>query len=297
MPMTSVAVVAHAQKQLGGGLTELRRLLVEAGVADPIWYEVQKSKQAPPRVRDAVEAGADLVFVWGGDGMVQRTIDAVAGSGTTIAILPAGTANLLATNLGIPTDLESAVQIGLHGARRRLDVAAMNGERFAVMAGAGFDARMIRDAKNGLKMRGGRLAYVVSGARNLNKAAVKTRVKVDGNKWFDGTATCVLFGNVGKMFGGITTFPDARPDDGRLELGIVTARGIWQWTRALARTVTRKPERSPFVEVTTGRRFSVRFDRPTAYELDGGDRKKTKRLDVKVEPAAVTVCVPDALVG
>jgi diacylglycerol kinase family enzyme len=137
---------------------------------------------------------------------------------------------------------------------------------------------------------------VLSGARQLNSAAVKTRVKVDGRKWFDGGASCVLFGNVGKLFGGLTTFPDARPDDGRLELGIVTASGIWQWTRALGRTVTRKPERSPFVELTSGRRFTVRFDRPVAYELDGGDRKKTKRLDVEVEPGAVTVCVPDALV-
>jgi YegS/Rv2252/BmrU family lipid kinase len=289
-------VVAHARKQLDGGLPELRRLLVREGIPDPTWYEVRKSKQAPSRVRDVVQAGADLIFVWGGDGMVQRSIDAVAGSGATLAILPAGTANLLATNLGIPIDLPSAVDIGLRGARRKLDVGTMNGERFAVMAGAGFDARMIRDAKNGLKSRGGRLAYVVSGARNLDKTSVKTRVKVDGRKWFDGTTTCVLFGNVGKLFGGLTTFPDARPDDGRLELGIVTARGLWQWTRALARTVTRKPERSPFVEITSGRRFSVRFDRAMTYELDGGDRKKTKRLDVEIEPAAVTVCVPDALI-
>jgi diacylglycerol kinase (ATP) len=293
--MTSVAVIAHARKQLGGGLPELRRLLAEAGVPDPIWYEVRKSKEAPPRVRDAVDAGADLVFVWGGDGMVQRTIDAVAGSGTTIAILPAGTANLLASNLGIPIDLPAAVHTGLHGVRRRIDVASMNGERFAVMAGAGFDARMIRDAKSGLKTMGGRFAYVLSGARNLNNASVKTRVKVDGRKWFNGTATCVLFGNVGKVFGGLTTFPDARPDDGRLELGVVSARGIWQWTRALARTLTRKPERSPFVDVTSGRRFTVRFDRPLVYELDGGDRKKTKRLDVEVEAGAITVCVPDAV--
>jgi YegS/Rv2252/BmrU family lipid kinase len=248
-------------------------------------------------VRDVIEAGADLVFVWGGDGMVQRTIDAIAGSETTLAIVPAGTANLLATNLGIPIDLGSAVNVGLHGARRKLDVGTMNGERFAVMAGAGFDARMIRDASSRLKTRSGRLAYVFSGARNINKTAVKTKVKVDGHKWFEGTTTCVLFGNVGKLFGGLTTFPGARPDDGRLELGIVTARGVWQWGRALARTVTRRPERSPFVEVTTGRRFSVRFDRPVTYELDGGDRKKTKRLDVEIEPEAVTVCVPDALAG
>ena len=78
--MTQVAVVAHSGKSLGGGLDELRSLLAQAGVAEPLWFEVPKSKKAPKRVREAVEAGADLVFVWGGDGMVQRCVDALAGT-------------------------------------------------------------------------------------------------------------------------------------------------------------------------------------------------------------------------
>jgi diacylglycerol kinase (ATP) len=291
--MTSVAVVAHAGKNLGGGLPELRELLARAGVTDPIWFEVNKSKRAPARVKDAIDAGADLVFVWGGDGMVQRTVDTLAGTDATVAIIPAGTANLLATNLGIPIDLEAAVDIGLHGARRRIDLALMNDEHFAVMGGAGFDARMIRDADRGLKDKAGRLAYVVTGAKHLSSEPTRVRIKVDGETWFDDAATCVLFGNVGKLFGGLTTFADARPDDGRLELGVVTAEGVWQWTRALARTVAGKPERSPFVHLTSGRKFSVRFGSPVVYEIDGGDRKKTKRLKVRVQPAAITVCVPE----
>src|SRR5690349_16048024 len=99
--MTTVAVVAHSGKTLGGGLGELRELLAREGFADPVWYEVPKSKKAPRRARQAVEQGADLLLVWGGDGMVQRCADAVAGSGVALGILPAGTANLFATNLGI----------------------------------------------------------------------------------------------------------------------------------------------------------------------------------------------------
>ncbi|HET9727898.1 MAG TPA: diacylglycerol kinase family protein [Acidimicrobiia bacterium] len=292
--MTSVAVLAHRRKQLGGGLTEFRRLLASAGVTDPLWYEVDKSKKAPSRARHALDAGADLLFVWGGDGMVQRTIDAVAGSGAAIAIMPAGTANLLATNLGVPIDLARAVEVGLHGTRRTIDIGVMNGERFAVMAGAGFDARMIRDADRSLKDRTGRFAYVITGARNLNSRPAKVHIKVDGTTWFDDRATCLLFGNVGKLFGGLTTFEDARPDDGRIELGVVTADGVWQWTRALARTAVGHPDRSPFVEMTSGHKFSVRFDRRIVYELDGGDRKPTKHLKVRVQPAAVTICVPAA---
>jgi diacylglycerol kinase (ATP) len=94
--MTSVAVIAHAGKSFGGGLPELRSVLERAGVADPIWYEVAKSKYAPKCVRRAVKKGADLIFVWGGDGMVQRCIDAVGEDDVPLAILPAGTGNLLA---------------------------------------------------------------------------------------------------------------------------------------------------------------------------------------------------------
>src|SRR4029077_21100560 len=125
-----VAVVAHAGKSLGGGLMELRRELERQGVVDPIWVAVAKSRVAPKQVERALAEGADLLFVWGGDGTVQRSIDAMSGSETPLAILPAGTANLLATNLGIPQDIEQAVLIGLRGERRKLDVGRFNGERF-----------------------------------------------------------------------------------------------------------------------------------------------------------------------
>jgi diacylglycerol kinase (ATP) len=292
--MTSVAVGAHSGKSLGGGLDELRAVLATEGVVDPMWFEVDKSKKAPKQVRKALADGADLVFVWGGDGMVQRCIDVVAGSGATIAIIPAGTANLLASNLGVPKDLTEAVGVGLHGERRALDVGVINGEHFAVMAGAGLAALMIRDADGTLKNRFGRAAYVWTGARNVRSGRVEARVRVDGNTWFEGKASCVLVGNVGKVFGDISVFPDAEPDDGALEIGLVTAKGAWQWSRTLARTVVGKAERSPFVEVTQGKKFDVRFSKKTPYELDGGDRKPASRLRIKIERAAVTVCVPAA---
>jgi len=165
--VADVAVVAHSRKTLGGGLPELRQILAREGVTDPLWYEVEKSRRAPKYARRAAAKGADVLFVWGGDGSVQRCIDAVAGTDTAVAILPAGTANLLAENLNVPHDLEEAVRIGLHGDRRRLDTGSVNGERFTVMAGAGFDARMISDADRGTKDRLGRAAYVITGLRNL----------------------------------------------------------------------------------------------------------------------------------
>ena len=291
--MTQVAVVAHARKTLGGGLTELRAGLARAGVIDPIWHEVTKSKQATKRARRAVEEGADVVLVWGGDGTVQRCIDAIAGSGVPIGILPAGTANLLATNLGIPTDLDAALAIALWGPRRKLDVGKLNGERFTVMAGCGFDALMIKDADRGLKDRFGRAAYVWSGARNLRASVVEARVKVDGEPWFSGRLSCLLIGNVGRLFGGVQAFEHASPDDGLLNLGIVTATSPTQWVRALSRTVVGRADRSPFVRTTMARRIDVRLDRKLPYEVDGGARKATKRLRIEIEPGEISIAVPE----
>jgi YegS/Rv2252/BmrU family lipid kinase len=287
-----VAVVAHRKKVLGGGLGELRSLLAARGFDEPLWYEVNKSRKARQRADEAVKDGADLVFAWGGDGTVQRCIDALAGTGVPLAILPAGTANLLASNLGVPVDLAAAVDIGLLGPRRTIDVGRVNGECFAVMAGAGFDAIMIRDADGTMKDRFGRLAYVWTGAKALRRSAVGMRVDVDGKRWFKGDASCVLVANVGTITGGIVAFADAQPDDGRLDVGVVTADGMVQWLRVLSRMATGKAERSPFVETTTAAAINVRLDRKTVYELDGGDRPKTKRLEIRVEPAAMQVCVP-----
>jgi len=286
-----VAVVAHMEKRLGGGLPELRRVLASYGVEDPLWYEVPKAKRAPDRARRALEEGADLVFAWGGDGTVRRCMGVLAGTGASLAVLPAGTANLFATNLGIPSDIEEAVHVGLHGERRMLDVGSFDGERFGVMAGVGFDAAMIRDSDD-LKERIGRLAYVWSGSRNLREDAFAAEIEVDGLDWYDGRATCILLGNVGDLFGGVTVFPDAQPDDGRLELGVVTAEGVVQWARTLARTAAGDPTRSPFVRATSARSVKVRLDRKVRYELDGGDRTKVKAFEVEVEPGALRICVP-----
>ena len=286
-----VAVVAHADKRLGGGLPELRRVLEAEGVGDPLWYEVPKAKRAPDRVRRALEEGADLVFAWGGDGTVRRCAGELVGEDACLAVLPAGTANLFALNFGIPADLEQAVDIGLHGARRRLDVGRFGDERFAVMAGVGFDAAMIRGAED-LKERIGRAAYLWSGSRSLRGQAFEAEIEVDGTDWFAGDATCILLGNVGELFGGVAVFPDARPDDGRLDLGVVTAEGAVQWARTLARTAAGDPSRSPFVRATKARAVKVKLDRKVRYELDGGDRKKVRSFKVKVEPGALRLCVP-----
>jgi len=289
----NVAVVAHTGKSLGGGLPELRRVLEAEGVADPFWVEVPKSKKAPAQVQRALDDGAELVFAWGGDGMVQRCVGVLAGSGARLAIIPAGTANLFASNLGIPQDIEEAVAVGLRGDRHEFDVGRFNGERFAVMAGAGFDAAMIRDSGDGgLKERIGRAAYVWSGSENLRSKPFRATIEVDGAEWYKGEATCILLGNVGKLVGGVEVFEDARPDDGKLEVGVVTAEGVLDWSRMMGRAVAGSLGDSPFTQTTKARDVKVKLSRKVLYELDGGDRTKVKSFKVKVEPRAISVCVP-----
>jgi YegS/Rv2252/BmrU family lipid kinase len=288
-----VGVIAHSGKSLGGGLPELRRVLEAEMVDEPLWIEVPKSRKAPAQVRRALDEGVELLFAWGGDGMVQRCVDVLAGSNVNLAIIPAGTANLFATNLGIPQDIEQAVAIGLRGEHRSLDVGRFNGERFAVMAGAGFDALMIRDASDGgLKERFGRVAYVWTGSENLRSKPFRARIKVDGALWYKGNASCILIGNVGKLFGGVEVFEDAQPDDGKLDLGVVTAEGLLEWARMMARTAVGTVEKSPFAQMTKAHSVQVKLNRKILYELDGGERTKTKAFKVKVEAGAVTVCVP-----
>ena len=291
--MTKVAVVAHAGKTVGGGLPELRTELARRGVERPLWYEVPKSKKVPKRVQEALAAGAELVIAWGGDGTVQRCIDVMAGSDAKLAVIPAGTANLFASNLGIPSDIADAVNIGLHGATRTIDVGKMKGERFGVMAGAGLDARMIRDADGTLKDRLGRLAYVWTGLKGARSSTFGAKIEVDGYPWYEGEASLVLAGNLGKLFAGVEVFEDARPDDGQLELGIVRADGLVEWARTVARAAVGTPSESPFVHQTRASTVRAELDRKVLYELDGGEREPVKRFRIEVEPGAIAVRVPE----
>lgn len=290
--MPTVAVVVHRKKVRGDGLSRVRDALRDAGHPEPLWYEVPKSRRARKRARRAVEKGADLLFAWGGDGTVQRCVDAVAGRDVALAVIPAGTSNLLATALGIPDDLEDAVAVGLHGARRTLDTGRANGEHFAVVAGAGLDALLVRDADSDLKSRLGRAAYLLSAARHLRLDAMPVQVVVDGRRVFRGKGTAVLVGNTSGAIGGMDLVDRSAPDDGVLEVGVVTAEGPVQWIRTAARAVVGSAEGSPFVRTARGRRVVARFDRPVAWEVDGGDRAPARTLKVRVHPRSITVCVP-----
>ena len=161
------------------------------------------------------------------------------------------------------------------------------------MAGVGFDALMIRRCRPGAQGRGS--GEVPTSGRPPGTCASRgsdTRIIVDGTTWFHDDATCVLIGNVGTIIGGVTAFESARPDDGQLDVGVVTARGIGQWSRVWARVITKQPDKSPLVQRTTGTKINIELGHPLPYELDGGARPRTDALKVRIEPGALPVCTP-----
>ena len=251
-----------------------------------------KSRKAPKKVRKALEKGAELIFVWGGDGMVQRCVDTLAGSGRRRwrSCPPAPRTSSPPTSASRRTSTRRSA-IGLHGRRRRARPGPVNGEHFAVMAGAGFDGDVIREADRRLKGRLGRLAYVWTGARHVAGAPVKHADQVDGAKWFDGDASCVLFGNVGKISGGIQAFDDARPDDGCLEVGVSPPTVRWTGRAPSAGwpPAARRSHRSCGSPGAASSRSGSPRPARTSWTAAPGEVTKLK---VRVVPGALTVCCP-----
>jgi diacylglycerol kinase (ATP) len=292
--MATLGVLVHEKKVLGDGIGELRSLLAEAGEPEPLWRQVDKSKKAPKQVRKMLSKGVDRLLVWGGDGTVRRCVDTIVAEDADVelAILPAGTANLLARRMDVPIDLPGALDVALRGRTRRIDVGMINGEAFCLMAGTGFDALLIRDADDEKKDRLGPVAYVRAALGNLDMIGTDVKVTVDGNPWFEGQAACVLVGNTGRTLGGLDVLPDARPDDGVLDVGVISASSRLDWVRVGARAVVGKADRSPLMETTQGTRFRIRLARPLPWELDGGDRSERRSFDVRILPSRLAVRVP-----
>ena len=271
----------------------LRATLARAGVVDPTWCEISKSKKAPKQVRRLIADGVERLVVWGGDGTVRRCIDTIVAEGAKIevAIVPAGTANLLARSLDIPRDVGGAVDIAVNGVVRSIDVGVVNDTAFVVMAGTGFDALMIRDTDTVSKHRFGPLSYVRAGVRNLGASGARAKVDVDGERWFDGRATCVLVGNVGRILGGVKVFPDARIDDGLLDVGVLTARSRRDWLRVGMRAVLGRVDSSPLVEMTQASAVKIRLDEAMPWQLDGSAQKPTTSFDVILHAARLPMLV------
>ena len=221
-PLRSAVIVNPNRVE---GLDELRdgivAQLTEAGWPEPTWLETTAEDPGTGQAKQAVADGAEVVFVAGGDGTVRACIDGLAGTDTALAILPGGTGNLLATNLGVPTNTIEGVQLALDRGRRAVDLGEIEGQKFAVMAGMGLDAAMVDDAPTKLKAVLGPVAYVFSALKHLNDAEMKVEVQVDSYPVLRRRARSVIVGNVGRLQGGVNLLPDAEPDNGQMDVAVL----------------------------------------------------------------------------
>ena len=156
--------------------------LAAQGWGEPMWLETTPADPGSGQATEAARAGVDLVMAAGGDGTVTACAAGLAGQAVPLAILPAGTGNLLAFNLGIPLDLAQALEVALTGVDRKIDLGNANGRPFVAMAGLGVDAKMLRSTSEAAKKRFGYAAYVAAVLRHVADPPLRVAVRTDGGQ-------------------------------------------------------------------------------------------------------------------
>ncbi len=262
------------------------------GWEPPLWLETTADDPGVGMCKQAVDEGCAVVFVCGGDGTVMAAATALSGTDVPMAIVPLGTGNLLARNLDLPLDDEpAALRIGVHGATRQIDVGAIEGKRFVVMAGLGFDAAIMRDAPEKLKKTVGWPAYVVSGAKHMRGRRISVTITIDGGEPIERHVRTVLVGNVGKLQGGLLLLPNARPDDGVLDIAVLAPRNALDWARLTGRVLRRKDVPDRRMERFQGKHVVIEASRPQPRQLDGDLIEDGQTMDIEIEAGALAVRV------
>ncbi|WP_433013357.1 diacylglycerol kinase family protein [Kribbella sp. CA-294648] len=293
------AVIVNPIK-VGDGVAfrrKVNRALAVRGFEDPLWLETREDDAGNAMAKLAIENESDLVLVAGGDGTVRVVCAALSHTGIPVGVIPAGTGNLLARNLHIPLDLDDALERILDGRDRRIDLVKVSGDgldtdRFAVMAGLGLDAAIITGAPPILKAQLGWTAYVVSAAKNINHPSVKVRIVLDDDEPLERRVRTVVIGNVGMLQANIPLLPDARPDDGLIDVVIIAPRRVTQWPLVFWRVMTRTKRTEMYLERFTGRKVEVTAAVDVQRQLDGDGIGPGRTLTAEVDPGSLVVRVP-----
>ena len=297
-----------------GGTTHVRQQVEtvcrEMGWAEPLWFETTADDPGVGQTRSALEAGADVVVACGGDGTVRCVGEVLAGTGTPLGLLPAGTGNLLARNLDMDvTDVRRAMRHALDGDDREVDVGWVtvigeHGEEhtrpeeqaFLVMAGMGFDAAVMANAPEDLKARVGPLAYIVAGLRLMRGKHTRVRIALDGQEPVLRRVRTVVIGNCGRLLGGVVLMPDAELDDGWLDVVSIAPKGLGGWAAVAGRVLTRRRRGDRQVEHWRAQDIMLTAESPQPAQLDGDPVGNALQLRMRVAPGVLLVRVPAARV-
>jgi YegS/Rv2252/BmrU family lipid kinase len=261
---------------------------------------VNTKGQLRRRAADAVKANVDVVVAVGGDGAVQQVIQSLAGSKVALGIVPMGTGNLLAGNLGITGGIDGALAVLTSGRPRRIDLGRLTvGGRtsaFAVACGVGFDAEVMKATGQAQKLKLGKLAYVASAIRRQSSVRdVTHKVTIDGATE-SMEATQIMIANFGSMGPAVKTRLEVEPDDGLLDVMVIQASGplgglLAGWEALRQGEVGPSPE--GHVYRTRAKKIRISSKPRRLVETDGSVVGKTP-VRVSVRPSALTVLVPSA---
>ena len=282
------------------------------------YIETQLDKDGRACALEALEHGADVVVAVGGDGTVRTVASALSGTGHALGIIPIGTGNLFARNMGVPVDdIDAALTVATSHGSRLVDMGRLtlldhpeddHGHAFLIIAGIGFDAAMIDDTNPELKANISWLAYFVGGVKNLFAPKFRgtlTVTSADGSthtiKNLD--FRTVMAGNCGQipMF---SLMPAASYDDGLLDFEIIdTTGGILGWANLFGdvvhQTIIGKPEQNPLstnstIEQVQGVSAEITLEKPAKAQVDGDMLPETRHIRFSVDHRALIVRVPDA---
>jgi diacylglycerol kinase (ATP) len=290
----------------------------EAGWETSTWFSTTKKDAGQAATARALKDGADVVLAAGGDGTVRAVAEALRDSGVPIAPLPSGTGNLLVRNLGLSLgNLDESVSAAFTGADRAIDMGLVeitrgSGETeeyvFLVVAGLGIDAKMIAKTNSKLKKAVGWLAYVDAGMRALPEAKpIRLHYRLDHGHEKLMDVHSLMIGNCGTLPGGILLMPDAKPDDGILDIAALRPHGPFGWIKVWNKItwengVLRKSAAGRMIidltadvkDVTyfRGKDLVVTVETPQAFQLDGDEFGEALSVHTWVDAGALTVKVP-----
>jgi diacylglycerol kinase family enzyme/membrane-associated phospholipid phosphatase len=267
------------------------------GWDEPMWFETTLDDPGTSMAEEALAAGAEMVIAAGGDGTVRVVCTELARTGVPVGIVPLGTGNLLTRNLDLPLHIGDAIEVAMSGQDRAVDIVELTGDGiedtcFTVMAGLGLDAAIMAGAVDEMKARMGSTAYVMSALRLIRYPAVRVEITLDDGEPMHTRARTVVVGNVGAITAGIPLLPDARIDDGLIDVVVIAPRRTWGWLGLLWRVLTRRRRSDDRLGWMRGRRVTVRAEKPTPRQLDGDTIPDGQEISAQVLAGTLLVRVP-----
>ena len=304
LPGPQVALVLNPVKARADEVRRAMEALAEKeGLGEVLVLETTEEDPGTAMTREALTAGVRLVVAAGGDGTVRTVAEQLAGTDVALGVMPLGTGNLLARNLDLPiNDIEECLRIALTGRQRRIDTVdvrlthedgARTRQTFTVIGGAGYDADIMGDTKDELKDMAGWLAYSEAGMRHLRGRRHEVSITLDGGAVQRFKVRSVMVANCGMLTGGMELLPEAKLDDGLLDVLVLSPRHALDWVRIAAKTLTRHRASIPVMHTEQAQRVQVRFAEPMSSQLDGDATGDITALDARIQPDSLVVMLGD----